>query len=580
MKKTIYFEELTMKKIIVMIFIILLVLITGNIKAEGQTTNDISKLEAEIKGILNTVSPSILKVVTENHRKNFATGIAISPNHVISNINIVKRPYKYVYVETVKGKKFAAKVVGKDSASSLILLKINENALTPIKYARAYEVGDWIALVGAFYKEFPSIYQGILSSESEEQLILNAPVVPGSSGGAAVNKKGELIGVIRGRVGFAVSPDYTFRDHSGEIRIEIPKNLHKDLCAAVPVVKVLDIYQDLKKFGKVRRGWLGVSMGEFKDGRIQITEVVKNSPADKAGIRKGDFIKKINGKTIKTTGDVVKIVREFKPEQKVKMELTRENKSQSALVVIGELKEGKRMAAWSYKFPSTRGADVPFPEYRQALPVLENFVYRIGGSRILGVEVAPLTPELAKEFSIEQGTGLMVTRVHKATTAEKAGLRPADIIVKVDNQRINNNNDLRKVLDELEDNKAVLVELYRKGEMKKIKVVPDKRQGFGFIFERFRDTMKDINIRMEEEEKKKIEEQARKEYEKLRQIRKKYLKEVEMIKQRELEKYKLQMQKMFKEQEKMRIEIEKLKQELEKEKKEKEKQKQQTATTI
>ena len=568
-----------MKKIIVMIFILLLVLITGSVKAEGQTTTDISKLEAEIKGILNTVSPSILKVVTENHRKNFATGIAISPNHVLSNINVVKHPYKYIYIETVKGKKFAAKVVGKDSASSLILLEINENVLTPIKYARAYEIGDWIALVGAFYKEFPSIYQGILSSESEEQLILNAPVVPGSSGGAAVNKKGELIGIIRGRVGFAVSPDYTFKDHSGEIRVEIPKSLHKDLCAAVPVVNVLDIYRDLKKYGKVRRGWLGVQM-DVSSGKVQILQVVENSPADKAGIRKGDIIKKINGKTIKNTGDVVKIVRGFKPEQKVKMELTRRNKSQAVLVVIGELEKVKRMASWSYKFPSTRGADVPFPEYRESLPVLENFVYRIGGSRILGVEAAPLTPELAKEFSVEHGTGLMVTRVHKATIAEKAGLRPADIIVKVDNQRINNNNDLRKVLDELEDNEAVLVELYRKGKIKKIKVVPDKRQGFGFIFERFRDTMKDINVRIEEEEKIKVEEQARKEYEKLRQVREKYVKEVEMIRQRELEKYKIQMQKMFKEQEKMKKEIEKLKQELEKEKKEEEKQKQQTAATI
>jgi serine protease Do len=568
-----------MKKIIVMIFIILLVLITGNIKAEGQTTNDISKLEAEIKGILNTVSPSILKVVTENHRKNFATGIAISPNHVISNINIVKRPYKYIYIETVKGKKFTAKVVGKDSASSLILLKINENVLTPIKYARASEVGDWIALVGAFYKEFPSIYQGILSSESGEQLILNAPVVPGSAGGAAVNKKGELIGVIRGRVGFAVSPDYTFKDHSGEIRIEIPKSLHKDLCAAVPVVKVLDIYRDLKKYGKVRRGWLGVQM-DIKNGKVQILDVVENSPAEKAGIRKGDFIKKINGKTIKNTGEVVKIVREFKPEQKVKMELTRENKPQSALVVIGELKEGKRMVARSSRSYSKRSVNEPFPEFRETLPVLENFVYRIGGSRILGVEVAPLTPELAKEFSVEEGTGLMITRVHKATTAEKAGLRPADIIVKVGNQRINNNNDLRKALDELEDNEAVPVELYRKGKIKKIELVPDKRQGFGFIFERFRDTMKDINVQIGDEEKQKIEEQTRKEYEKLRQIREKYLNEFEMIKQRELEKYKMQMQNMFKEQEKMRKEIEILRQELEKEKKEKEKQKEQTTTKI
>lgn len=568
-----------MKKIIVMIFIILLVLFTSNVKAGDQTTSDISKLEAEIKGILKTVSPSILKVVTENHKRNFATGIAIDPSHVISNINVVNRPYKYVYIETVKGKKITAKVVGRDTASSLILLKINENTLTPIRHARSSEVGDWIALVGAFYKEFPSIYQGILSSESADQLILNAPVVPGSSGGAAVNKKGELIGVIRGRVGFAVSPDYTFKDQSGEIHIEIPKSLHKDLCAAVPVVKVLDIYQDLKKYGKVRRGWLGVSMG-FEDGKVKISRVVKNSPAEKAGIREGDFIKKINGKTIKTTEDVVKIIRDSKPEQKVKMELTRGNTLQSALVVIGEYGGRKPRIARAYSYSTGKPIDAPFPEFREALPVLENFVYRLEGSRVLGVEVTTLTPELAKEFSIEEGTGLLIKKIYKNTAAEKAGFRPADIIVKVGNQIINNNTDLRKVLDELKDNEAVLVELYRKGKMKKIKVVPDKRQGFGAIFDRFRNTMKDINVRIEEEEKKKIEEQARKEREKLRKIREEYTKYIEGIKQKELEKYKIQMEKMFKEQEKLRKELEKLKQELEKEKKEKEKQKQQTATTI
>jgi serine protease Do len=572
-----------MRKLIVMIFIIILVLITSSVKAEEQRTTDISKLEAEIKGILNRVSPSILKVVTENHRRNFATGIAIDPSHVISNINVVQRPYKYVYIETVKGKKITARVVGKDKGSSLILLKIDENTLTPIKQARGYEVGDWIALVGAFYQEFPCIYQGILSSESGEQLILNAPVVPGSAGGAAVNKKGELIGVIRGRVGFAVSPDYTFSDPSGQIHIEIPKSLHKDLCAAVPLVKVLDIYQDLKKFGKVRRGWLGVVM-DFKDGKVHIANVVKNSPAEKAGIRKGDVIKKIDGETIKTTGEVVKIVREFKPEQKVKIELTRANTPQSTLVVIGEVEESHSDLdpAYEYSYSIGEPMDELFPEFREALPAAENFLYRLEGNRILGVDVTMITPELAKEFNVGGEFGLMISRVYKDTAAQKAGLRPADIIVKVGDQPIKSHPDLRRVLDELKDNEAVVVELYRKGEMKKFKVVPDKREAFGPIFDRFRDKMKEINVRIDEEKRRELEELAQKEQQNLKQIQEKYLKQLESIKQEEWEKYKIQMDKMIKEQEKMRKEVEKLKQELEKEKKEidKEEQKEQTATTI
>jgi serine protease Do len=474
-------------------------------------------------------------------------------------------------------------VVGKDKGSSLILLKIDENTLTPIKQARHYEVGDWIALVGAFYQEFPSIYQGILSSESGEQLILNAPVVPGSAGGAAVNKKGELIGVIRGRVGFAVSPDYTFSDPSGEIRIEIPKSLHKDLCAAVPLVKVLDIYRDLKKFGKVRRGWLGVVM-DFKDGKVHIAKVVKNSPAEKAGIRKGDVIKKINGETIKATGEVVKIVGEFKPEQKVKIELSRANTPQSALVVIGEYEESQfdLDPAHEYSYSMGEPIDDRFLWVGESLPAAENFLYRLEGNRILGVDATMLTPELAKEFNVGEKSGLMISRVYKDTAAQKAGFRPADIIVKVGDQPIKTHSDLRRVLDELADNEAVVVELYRKGEMKKVKVVPDKRQGFGLIFDRFRDKMKEINVRIDEEKREELEELAREEQQNLKQIQEKYLKQLEKIKQEEWEKYKTQMEKMIKEQEKMRKEVEKLKQELEKEEKEpgKEKQKESTATTI
>jgi serine protease Do len=561
-----------MKKIIIMIFIILLVMISVHVKAKEHTASEIEKFEAEIKGILHTVSPSILKVVTENHRRNFATGIAIDPNHVVSNIKVVQRPYKYVYIETVKGRKYTAKLVGTDRNSSLILLKINEKALIPIKYAKDYEVGDWIALVGAFFKEFPSIYQGILSSSSDEQVILNAPVVPGSPGGAVVNKKGELIGVIRGRVGFAFSPDYTFRDHSGEIRIEIPKSQHKDLCAAVPAGKVVDISRDIKKYGEVKRGWLGVTL-IYDKNQVKIARVIKNSPAEKASLRIGDIITKINGKIVKTSGEVIKLVRTLRPEQKIKMELIRENKPQSVFIAVDEYRTRPHKVPRTYSW-NTYDLDGTFPEYRDSLPKLQNYVYRLGDSRTLGVDVTALTPELAKELNIKEGAGLMVAKVYKKTAAEKAGFRPADIIVKVDDQPVRNNFDLKKVLEDLENNESVVVELYRKGEIKKIKVVPDKDAGFGLIFNRFRNKMHDI-IHIEEEEKKQIEVQTQRKRKELQLLQEEYLKDIEMVKRKEFEKYKIQMEKVFKEQEKMREEMKKLKKELEKEK-----NKQKTATSI
>ncbi|UCH94158.1 MAG: PDZ domain-containing protein [Candidatus Aminicenantes bacterium] len=557
-----------MKRLIVLIFIILLVFFATNVKA--QTDSDISKFESEVKQILKRISPSIFKVVAENHKKNFAAGIAIDNRHVVSNIKVIHRPYAGIYIETVNGKKFTARVVGKDKYSSLILLKIDKNVLTPIKHARAYEVGDWIALVGAFYKEFPSIYHGILSSALEDQLILNAPVTPGSSGGAVVNKKGELIGVIRGPIGFAFDSDYTFKDHSGEIHIEAPKSQHKDLCAAVPVEKVVDVTNDLIKYGKVRRGWLGVLM-DLKDDKVEITNININSPAEKAGLRPKDVILKINGKPIDTTKEVVNLVRSFKPEQKVKIEVLRGKARESALVVIGELKEGK--TAWKYPFPSKSSKiAATIPERLETLPRAETFVYHVGGQRKLGVEVMNLTPDLAKEFNIKEGTGLMISKVSKNTAAEKAGFRAGDVIVKAGNKPITKNSDLRNALNELQDDEAVVIEVYRKGKRQKIKVVPDKIEGFGVIFDKFRDKLKDFNIRIDEEKKEKIEEAVRRERQKLQETREKYLQEMEMIKKKELEKYKAEIEKMRQEQEKMRQEMEKLKQSLEKEKEKKEKE--------
>jgi serine protease Do len=560
-----------MKKLILMIFVLLLVFFVTGLKANDQAASDISRMESEIKTILKTVSPSILKVIAEDHRISFATGIAIDPNHVVSNLGVIRNPYHALYIETVKGKKFTARVVGKDNLSSLILLAIDEKVLTPVKQAQHYEVGDWVALVGAFYKEFPSIYQGILSSALDDQVILNAPVVPGSSGGAVVNKKGELIGVIRGRIGFASNPDFTFKGSSGEIHFQSPRSQLKDLCAAVPVKKVVEITKDLKTYGKVARGWLGVGLFSKSDGPVKIREVTQNSPAQKAGLHEGDTILTIDGKVTQTPDEVVKIVRALKPQQKVNIELLRGKKKESALVVIGEAKEGN--FNWRYRFNPDSDENIFVPEFPESPPRQQRFFYNIGGNRTLGVEVMRLTPELAREFNIKEGTGLMISKVYAKTAADQAGLQAADIIIKAGNKPIKTNSDLRTALNETAENEAIALEFYRKGKLQRIKVVPDKREGFGIMFDRLRGLMEDVNIRIDEEKRKQIEEKIREERVKLNQVQENYLEEIDKIKKQELLKYKAEVEKMREEQERMRQEIKKLQQQLKQKKEEK------TATT-
>ena len=575
------------------LFVILLMFFTVNLQANE--AGGIFTAEKEVKKILKTASPSIVKVVCEGGKKHYATGIAIDGNHVISNSIIVRYPCENIYVKTVDGKKIQAEVVGKDKESSIILLKIHKDTLPPIKWAGSYEVGDWAALVGAFYNQFPSIFQGIVSSMSDEEMILNAPAVPGSSGGAVLNKKGELMGVIRGRLGFASSPDYTYKDHSGEFLIKSSRSRGKDLCVAVPVKKVVGITRDLKKFGKVKRGWLGVTIDLAGDNKVEVTDVTKDSPANKAGIRKGDVILKVGEVPIKEPIHVTKAIRSLKPGQKVKIECLRGKERETALVVIGELKDERSI--WKIKL----SPETVIPELPTSLPNIENYIFRFVSSRTLGVEIMPLTPELAKAFNIKEGAGLMISKVYEDTAAEKAGLRPADIIVKAGSKAVKKNVDLRRALKGLKDKEPIVLAVYRKGNLKKIKLLPDKNKKFGPTLERLQEKLKNINITVEAENKLKAAEveQLRKEEQKLREIREKYLKEAESARKKEIEKYKQAVEQlnkeretvrrkeidrykeaveaMKKEQEKMKEEMEKMKLLLEKEKEEKEKEKNEPA---
>lgn len=505
---------------------------------------EIKNDEKDIKAILKTVSPSVVKVIFENQKRNFSSGIAIDRNYVVSSIMISRYPFDSIYVQTVDGKSYPAKLVGKDEASRLILLKINESVLTPFASTvknRHIEVGDWTALVGAFYHQFPSIFQGMISSASEDELLLNAPVVPGSPGGAVVDKRGQLLGIIIGPFGFAFSPDYTFKDASGEIHIQGVKSKQSGLCYAVPITKVVGIADELKRYGKVRRGWLGVQV-MFGSNRVSVTDVVEHSPADRADIRKNDEILQVNGKDIHKPGDFIEMARNLKPDQKIKLEFLRGNQKRSAVVVVGEARN--RALEGSDVDPMASIPDImDFPD---SLPRMEDYVIRITGSRNFGFEAMELTPELSKEFNVKNGTGLMVSKVYANTPAEKAGFKVSDIIVRINDKAVHGYADLVKTANDTQDNAALNVDIYRKGKMERLKVVPDKDVRINRIFESFSNKIENIKRRVTE---KKIQKSPDPQ-------------------QKELDKYKAEIERMRKEQERMREKLDELMKRMEEKNKE------------
>ena len=501
----------------------------------------IENMENEIKVILDAVSPSLVKVVAENARKYVATGIALEDKLIITTSLITRHPFERISVETIKGETIAARIIGLDNRSGLALLRLDKKGPQPLPQTGKSKVGNWVALIGLFYDRFPAITQGIISSSSENELILNAPVAPGSAGGAVVNKKGELLGIIRGSVGFSSAPDYTFKDNSAVIVVSGSKNESGNLCYAIPIEQVKRIAEKLKTSGKNTPGWLGVN---YNSDSNLIQEVVKDSPAEKAGIAKGDQIEEIAGKSIASFADIAAALQFRQAGEKVKITIRRAGKSLRLAVELGERHADiPSPSAFPDDFPeapeSPETEDFPqlaehlieipeLPGLEMALPRVRNYVIEFSGARQLGVDVMEMTGELSQKFLVKEGYGLLVTRVNEPSAAKKTGLLAGDVIVRANGNAIRSTADLRKIMNTLKEKEAVLLELYRDGQLKKFSLVPDSNEKFVWNLKQFSQNVENLKENIGAEAKAYYQDEIRK----LRKFREK--KRLESQKQEEL----------------------------------------------
>jgi serine protease Do len=550
-----------MKKLIFILLILLLF-------AHGvQAADKIDNIENEIRVVLDRVSPSLVKVVAENARKYVATGIAMENKLVVTTTLVTQHPFARISVETTGGETIAATVAGQDLRSGLALLRLDKKGPQPIPKAVKVEVGNWVALVGLFYDRFPSISQGIVNSLGENELILNAPVAPGSAGGAVVNKKGELLGVIRGSVGFSFTPDYTFKDHSATIMVRSSKNESGNLCFAIPIEQVRRITDILKTSGKIVPGWLGVNF--ISDSNL-VNQVLKESPAAKAGIAKGDRIEEIAGKPIASFRDIVSALEFRQAGEKIRITVSRAGKPLHVSAELGERRgDVPQMPAFLLPAPpeipdipedgppltAEQVAEIPELFHLDTpLPGVRSYVIEFGGARQLGVDVMEITADLGQKFGVKEGYGLLISRVNDGTSAYKAGLKAGDIIVKAKGNAIRSTDDLRKVLNALKEKEAVQLDLYRDGQLKYFSLIPDKNQKMTWDIRKFSQKMENLKDTISDETKLKYEEKIRE----MRSSRGKILADMEKEKQSSLLKIKEESKKLTAELKKLQEEKSKL----------------------
>jgi serine protease Do len=370
----------------------------------------------------------------EQQQRSLGSGVIVDPSGIVlTNAHVVERATDIEAV-TADGKKHKAKLVGVDRRTDLAVLRLQGGGPFPaatLGDSDRIKVGDWVLAIGSPFGLQQTVTAGIISAKGrsigqgpfDDFLQTDAAINPGNSGGPLVNMSGEVVGInsaILSRSGGNVG-----------IGFAIPANMAKR------------IYTELVAKGKVTRGWLGVSIqpltpelaasfGLSAPKGVLISDVVQDSPADKAGIKAGDIVTEFNGRKLDVPPDLQKIVASTDPGKSVAVVLWRDKAQKTVELKIGET-----------------------PDDNVALKSNSK------GRSLVGLEVRPITPDVARQLNLRGTEGVVVFRVDEEGPAAEAGVQRGDVIREVNRQRIRSMQDFDRAVRDLKEGDRVTVLLQR-----------------------------------------------------------------------------------------------------------------------
>jgi serine protease Do len=213
---------------------------------------------------------------------------------------------------------------------------------------------------------------------------------------------------------------------------------------------------------------------------VGISRVTEGSPAEKAGLKKGDVILQFDGEAVTSTRKLFRLIGEAAPEQTVRLTIIRNGAEQQVSATLGQREDASRaLGALAPELrnrlfkPGTPPAIPNVPFTAPAVP--ENFSFSFGNSRRVGITTTQLTKQLADYFGVSDGQGILITSVGENSPASKAGLRAGDVITEVNGERIANAGDFTRAISRKEDGEATLTVIRNKSRHT-IKVMPERRQ--------------------------------------------------------------------------------------------------------
>lgn len=364
--------------------------------------------------------------IPEQKRKSSGLGSGViisSDGYIITNNHVIDDADNISVSLLDSDKEYKAKLIGADPKTDLAVIKIEEKGLNAITFANSsnLEEGDVVFAIGNPFGIGGSITQGIISALNKNKIGLNqyenfiqtdASINPGNSGGALVDSRGALVGIN--------SAIISRSGGNNGIGFAIPSNMAKNIA------------KTLIEKGKIERGYLGVSIAdltkELKDlyknqeGAL-ILSTQENYPADKAGLKRGDLIIKIDDKNIKNANELKNLIASYNPNKTVEITYERDAKIKTT--------------------------DVKLAQMSNQISFNDNQI-----SKIDGLSVSNITRELKKQYSISQNVkGVIVTKVKENSPAQEIGFKRGDIIIQIEHSVITNIDDFEKAINKYKGRK-------------------------------------------------------------------------------------------------------------------------------